>query len=114
MKKTTRKSPAPLPSFEAGQIWQIGDTNLQIGLVGKRLVHYKHYKAQAKRPSTQLLGKTALETFLQKNRAVLLPEAASPNVPAPAAPAVPATTVARRAATTRRKPARTTAAIKSI
>ena len=111
MKKTTRKSPAPLPSFESGQIWQIGDTNLQIGLVGKRLVHYKHYKAQAKRPSTQLLGKTALESFLQKNRAILLPE-----TPVPAAPAAP--TASPTSATTRRPARKSTrtaaAAVRSI
>ena len=55
----------------------MGDANLEIGLVGKRLVHYKHYKAKAKRPPTQLSGKAALEKFLQKQRAILLPEAPS-------------------------------------
>jgi hypothetical protein len=101
MNKPMRKTPVPLPSFESGQIWQIGDTNLQIGLVGKRLVHYKHYKAQAKRPSTQLLGKSALESFLQKNAAILLPEV--PPAPAPAT----------RSSAPRRKPGRPAAAAKS-
>lgn len=54
----------------------MGDGNLEIGLVGKTLVHYKHYKAQAKRPPTQLSGIVVLERFLQKHRAILLPEAA--------------------------------------
>ena len=54
----------------------MGDANLEIGLVGKRLVHYKHYKAQAKRPPTQLSGIGVLERFLQKHRAVLLSDAA--------------------------------------
>ena len=70
----TRKTRALIPPFESGQIWQMGDANLEIGLVGKRLVHYKHYKAKAKRPPTQLSGKAALERFLQKQRAILLPE----------------------------------------
>jgi hypothetical protein len=68
----TRKTRTLIPPFESGQIWQMGDANLEIGLVGKRLVHYKHYKAQAKRPPTQLSGKATLERFLQKQRAVLL------------------------------------------
>lgn len=75
----------------------MGDANLEIGLVGKRLVHYKHYKAKAKRPPTQLSGKAALEKFLQKQRAILLSEA----------PAGPAT--AGRHVQPGRKPARQTA-----
>jgi hypothetical protein len=78
----TRKTRASIPPFESGQVWQMGDANLEIGLVGKRLVHYKHYKAKAKRPPTQLSGKAALEKFLQKQRAILLPE--SPRVNAAA------------------------------
>ena len=81
MKSKTRKSGADLPPFERGQIWQMGDANLEIGLVGKRLVHYKHYKAQAKRPPTQLSGKSVLERFLQKQGAILL-SAAAPLAPA--------------------------------
>jgi hypothetical protein len=70
----TRKSRTLIPPFQSGQIWQMGDANLEIGLVGKRLVHYKHYKAQAKRPPTLLSGKATLERFLQKQRAILLRE----------------------------------------
>lgn len=66
-----------IPPFESGQIWQMGDANLEIGLVGKRLVHYKHYKAKAKRPPTQLSGKEALERFLQQQGATLLRKPAS-------------------------------------
>jgi hypothetical protein len=73
--KKTRKSRAVIPPFESGQIWQMGDANLEIGLVGKRLVHYKHYKIEAKRPPTQLAGKGALERFLQARRAILLRQA---------------------------------------
>ena len=68
----TRKTRTLIAPFETGQIWQMDDANLEIGLVGKRLVHYKHYKAKAKRPPTQLSGKAALERFLQSQRAVLL------------------------------------------
>ena len=72
IEKKTRKAKALIPPFQSGQIWQMGDANLEIGLVGKRLVHYKHYNVLGKRPPTQLSGKDALERFLQKRRAILL------------------------------------------
>ena len=78
----TRKTRAIIPPFQSGQVWQMGDVNLEIGLVGKRLVHYKHYKAKAKRPPTQLSGKAALEKFLQQQRAILLPGAPDETVTA--------------------------------
>ena len=68
------------PTFQNGQIWRMVDSSLQIDLVGKTLVHYKHYKAQAKRPPTLLSGKATLERFLQKQRATLLREAPAPAV----------------------------------
>ena len=61
-----------IPPFEAGQIWQMEDSQIEIGLTGKRLVHYRHYKPMAKRPSIQLSGKEALEKFLRSNRAILV------------------------------------------
>lgn len=72
IEKKTRRTKVLLPAFESGQIWQMGDANVEIGLVGKRLVHYKHYNVLGKRPPTQLSGKDALERFLQKRRAILL------------------------------------------
>lgn len=72
--KTKKKSRTPLQPFRNGQIWQMGDSNLQISLVGKRLVHYKHYKGQIKRAPISLAGKETLELFLQENQAVLVQE----------------------------------------
>ena len=72
IEKKTRRTKVLLPPFQSGQIWQMGDANLEIGLVGKRLVHYKHYDASGKRPPTQLSGKGALERLLQKRLAILL------------------------------------------
>ncbi len=70
--KTQKRSKVrDIPPFEAGQIWQMEDSQIEIGLTGKRLVHYRHYKPMAKRPSVQLSGKEALEKFLRTNRAVL-------------------------------------------
>src|SRR5262245_8485237 len=71
MKRTIKRS-APLPPFENGQVWQMQDTSVRIGLVGKRLVHFKHYSTAVKRPSTQLTGKERLEQFLRENDAVLV------------------------------------------
>jgi hypothetical protein len=72
--KTKQKSRTPLVPFRSGQIWQMGNSNLQIGLVGKRLVHYKHYKGQTKRAPVSLAGKETLEQFLKENQAVLVQE----------------------------------------
>ena len=50
----------------------MGDSNLEIGLIGKTLVHYKHYKGEMKRSPVSLLNKEVLARFLQDNKAVLV------------------------------------------
>ena len=35
MNKNTQASSAPLPPFETGQVWQMDESTLQIGLIGK-------------------------------------------------------------------------------
>lgn len=77
MKNKMRKIKTVLVPFESGQIWQLGESRLKIGLVGKRLVHYKHFTGMANASPVYLSGKDALEKLLQKHRAVLLPEAAA-------------------------------------
>ena len=72
MKNTMRKSQIPLPPLQTGQIWQMEGSHLKIGMVGKRLVHYKHFKGQAKRSPNSLSGKAVLEQFLRANKAVLV------------------------------------------
>lgn len=67
-----RKNQSRFQPFQSGQIWRMGDSNLQIDLVGKTLVHYKHYKGQTKRAPVSLAGKDVLEKFLKKNKAVLI------------------------------------------
>lgn len=49
----------------------MADSNLRIGLIGKTLVHYKHYRGSCPRASVSLTGKEALQEFLRKNKAVL-------------------------------------------
>ena len=48
------------------------DANLHIEVVGKRLVHYKLFKGEAKRAPTSLSGKEVVERYLEDNDAVLL------------------------------------------
>ena len=73
MKKTVSKIRVQLQPFLEGQVWQMEGSALHIGLVGKRLVHYKHVKTAAKRSPISLTGKDALENYLQEKRAILLP-----------------------------------------
>ena len=37
-----------------GQIWEMPNSSLRIGLIGKTLVHYKHYKGTCPRASLSL------------------------------------------------------------
>lgn len=100
-----RKSSGTNVEFVTGQVWQLADSKLEIGLVGRTLVHYKHYKGLALRPPTQLSSKTSLQKFLSDQEAVLL---AKPPVlgpagkgrgirPAPAKPAKATKSTAKRA-----------------
>jgi hypothetical protein len=66
------KNRSSLPPFVSGQVWQLADSNLQIGVVGKTLVHYKHFKGQARRAPISLALKEVLEKYLRVNKAVLV------------------------------------------
>ena len=66
-----QKSQVPL-QLQPGQIWRMGESNLHIGVVGKRLVHYKLFKGQTKRAPISLSGKEVVEKYLRDSKAVLL------------------------------------------
>jgi len=68
----THKIRIPLEPFQSGQIWELADSNLHIGTVGKTLVHYKHFKGGLKRAPISLAAKTTLQKYLKQNKAVLL------------------------------------------
>jgi hypothetical protein len=68
-KPVRRVRPQPL---ETGQVWRMAELNLQVGLVGKLLVHYKLAKPNAVRIPNQVGGKSTIEKFLKKNKAVLV------------------------------------------
>jgi len=69
MPQRSRTIPKPL---QTGQIWKMPDANLHVEEVGKRLVHYKLFRNEAKRARTSLSGIDVVEKYLQKNKAVLV------------------------------------------
>jgi hypothetical protein len=70
--KPATKRRAQLQPVETGQIWRVGEQNLQVGLVGKLLVHYKLAAPNAVRVSNSVGGRAAVEKYLKTNKAVLL------------------------------------------
>ena len=72
MNDRTKTRAKAIPPFQSGQVWRMGDSNLEIGLVGKTLVHYKHYKGETKRAPVSLSGQAALKAFLKMSKAVLV------------------------------------------
>jgi len=67
-----RKIRTPLTPLETGQIWQMGDANMHIGLIGKHLVHYKLFKGQTKRAPISLSGIGVVEKYLKTSKAILI------------------------------------------
>lgn len=65
----------------SGQIWALRDSKLHIGLVGKTLVHYKHYKGQMKRAPVSLESICDLQQYLRRHRAVLHQKGENPPEP---------------------------------
>lgn len=72
LKKSKKEPAAALPAFATGQIWQMEKSRVQIGMIGKTLVHYKHFRAGNVRSPVTLTGRVALEKFLIENSAVLV------------------------------------------
>ena len=76
-KTTTAKPKVARPvalkqPLETGQLWRVADMNLRVGLIGKILVHYKLAKPNAVRIPNSVSGKTTVEQYLKKNKAVLI------------------------------------------
>jgi hypothetical protein len=69
-----KKSRFSVKSFEAGQVWQVADSRLQIAAVGKTLVHYKRFKTAIRGVPTSLASKGDLERYLKVNKAILVQE----------------------------------------
>jgi hypothetical protein len=74
-KVATKPAPKPrarLQPLETGQVWRVGEQNLQVGLIGKLLVHYKLAAPNAVRISNSVGGRAAVEKYLKTNKAVLV------------------------------------------
>jgi hypothetical protein len=69
VKMTHRRRQKPL---EAGQTWRVAGLNLHVGMVGPLLVHYKLAKPDAVRIPNLVNGKSTIEKYLKKNKAVLM------------------------------------------
>jgi len=71
MNKTTSPRLVRQPPLAAGQLWRMAEGDLQVGMVGKLLVHYKLGKPNAVRvPNSCNVIKT-IEAYLKANKAVL-------------------------------------------
>jgi len=57
--------------FEDGQVWQLAGSKIQIAMVGKTLVHYKHFQGELKRAPVSLANKQSLDAYLISQKAVL-------------------------------------------
>jgi len=71
MSKTKPTRRTPLKPLETGQVWRMPEMNLQVGMIGKFLVHYKLGKPDAVRIPNSCSGITTVEKYLKKNKATL-------------------------------------------
>jgi hypothetical protein len=69
--KTLRFPQDPLQPFQAGNVWELKDSFLLIGDVGKLLVNYRHYKGKDPKGPNTLTSKRDLGKYLIKNKATL-------------------------------------------
>ena len=74
MTKKIRFPLSPLHPLQVGHVWELRDSFLRIGEVGKRLVHYRQYKGKEPRGPSSLSSKRDLEKFLTVNKAILVQE----------------------------------------
>jgi len=69
---TPRPARAVFTPLAAGQVWQLGEANLKVEMVGKLLLHYKLAKPNAVRTPTSIAGISTLMKYMKKNKAVLI------------------------------------------
>jgi hypothetical protein len=72
MTKTKPSRRVSLQPLETGQVWRVAGLNFNVGLIGKWLVHYKLSKPNAVRIPNSVGGRTTIEKYLKKNKAVLI------------------------------------------
>jgi hypothetical protein len=64
----------PLQPFQTGNVWELKDTFVRIGDVGRLLVHYQHYKGKDPKGQKTLTSKRDLQKYLIENKAILAQE----------------------------------------
>ena len=72
MKKIASPRLVRQPPLAAGQLWRMADGNLQVGMVGKLLVHYKLGKPNAVRVPNSCNCIKTIEKYLKTKKAVLV------------------------------------------
>ncbi len=72
MTKTKPATRTRLKPLATGQVWRMPGSRLQVGMIGKFLVHYKIAKPNAVRIPNSVSGISTVEEFLRKNKAVLM------------------------------------------
>jgi hypothetical protein len=72
MKKIKPVRRARLQPLAAGQVWRMAEANLQVGMIGKLLVHYKLGRPNALRVANSCNAIKTIEKYLKANKAVLV------------------------------------------
>jgi hypothetical protein len=60
------------PPLKAGQLWRMAEVNLEVGMVGRLMVHYKMGKPDAVRRANSCSSIKSVEKYLKTNKAVLV------------------------------------------
>jgi hypothetical protein len=63
---------ARLQPLATGQVWRMAEANLQVGMIGKLLVHYKLGRPNAVRVPNSCNAIKTIEKYLKTNKAVLV------------------------------------------
>jgi hypothetical protein len=71
IKTKLARRPRPQP-LVTGQVWRMAGADLQVGMIGKLLVHYKLGKPHALRVPNSCSGIKTIEKYLKANKAVLV------------------------------------------
>ena len=66
------KTRTPLAVLQTGQVWELEGSKVQISMVGKLLVHYRHSRAKAQRVPISLSSIADLQAFLLEKKAILV------------------------------------------
>jgi len=67
-----KKDRVSLAALQTGQVWELPGSKVQISMVGKLLVHYRHSRNKAHRVPISLSSIAELQAFLLEKKAVLV------------------------------------------